>query len=66
MKNKFNSLYKALGIEVKPLPSNYSPDSYAQQLMKDLPKKSDVSYSVGTNYKCETSSQEEKEEQNKY
>ena len=60
MDNKeFELQFKALGIEVKPLPQNYTPDSYAQFLMKDIPQKPAITYAANTNYKGEEESKKE-------
>ena len=48
--NNYEEQYKALGLEIKPLPNNYTPDSFAQSLLKDIPQKPAISYSANTNY----------------
>ncbi len=47
---EFEMQYKKLDIQIRPLPPNYTPDSYAQQLLKDFPTKPAISYSASTNY----------------
>ena len=49
-KESFELQYKSLGLDIKPLPSNYTPDSFAQSLMRDIPQKPAISYSANTNY----------------
>ena len=42
--------FELFGLEVKPLPGNYTPDSFAQLLMRDFPQKPAITYSAATNY----------------
>ena len=52
MDNKeFELQFKALGLEIQSLPQNYTPDSYAQFLMRDIPQKPAIIYAANTNYK---------------
>jgi hypothetical protein len=59
-KDIFEQQYRALGFDVKPLPSNYTPDSFAQQLMKDIPKKPSISYSANTKNKTDSKEKKKK------
>lgn len=60
MNNKEIELqFKALGLEIKPLPENYTPDSYAQLLMKCIPHKPAITYAANTNYKNEEENKKE-------
>ena len=47
---KFEMQYISIGLEIKPLPRNYSPENFARGLLKNISKKSQVSYTCGTNY----------------
>ena len=53
---KYELKFKDLGIEIKPLPDNYTPDSYAQSLLQNIPQKPDISYSANTNYSIDKKS----------
>jgi hypothetical protein len=48
--NKFEFLFRQLGIKAQRLPGNYTPDSFAQKLMANIPRSSGVSYSTQTDY----------------
>lgn len=44
----YSSIYKDLGIEVKPLPANYDPEMYGKMLLKGFYNGKGVSYSAIT------------------
>lgn len=46
----YYKIFKELGIEIKPLPENYNPDSYGRTLVMNNKTTIDVSYSSSTNY----------------
>lgn len=48
--NKFEVIFRQLGIEAQPLPANYTPDSFAQKLMVNIPRSRGISYSTQTDY----------------
>jgi hypothetical protein len=48
--NRFEVIFRQLGIEAQPLPANYTPDSFAQKLMVNIPRSSGVAYSTQTDY----------------
>lgn len=50
MKRNYEQLYKELGICVKPLGENYSPDNYGRELMRGTIINDGVMYSSSTCY----------------
>lgn len=46
----FHQMFKDYGFEVKPLPSNYDPDTYAWRLMNPYREREDVSYATSTEW----------------
>ena len=56
----YRTQFKDLGLEVKPLPSNYTPDSYARFLMQGVQQKPAISYSDSTNYTGEKKEDDKK------
>lgn len=60
--NKFLEIYKSLGISIKPLPPNYSPDDYGKMLcFLNLFKPNNVYYSDSTDYIMKSDSKTKKE-----
>ena len=51
---EYFELYEKLGIEIKPLPTNYNPELYARELMCDFFPEQGVSYSASTNAKAKS------------
>lgn len=52
----FKDIFKELNIDVKPLSTDYTPDKYARELMRDTLSPDnynfkDISYSTSTDYK---------------
>ncbi|MBR4751571.1 MAG: hypothetical protein IK077_07400 [Thermoguttaceae bacterium] len=47
---KYKLQFEAFGLEIKPLPSNYTPDDYARRLMSGVLQRPDISYSDRTDY----------------
>ena len=47
--NDYYQAFKEYGFEIKPLPSNYDPDTYARDLMSSTGEQ-DVSYASSTDY----------------
>lgn len=45
----YYQVFKDYGFEIKPLPSNYDPDTYARDLMSSY-EEQDVSYASSTDY----------------
>ena len=61
MENKqFEQQFKVLGLEIKPLPQNYTPDTFAQSLLRDVPPKPAITYSANTNYNIEKANSEKR------
>lgn len=54
--NEFELFFKELNIPIVDLPSNYTPDDYAQQLIKPENTEAEVSYSVSTKIDAESDS----------
>lgn len=49
MKNhEYADLFKKLNIPIAPMPSNYTPETYAQELMRGCYSEQGVSYSATT------------------
>ena len=46
--NQFELIFKELNIPIVDLPSNYTPDDFAQQLTKPVNTENEISYSVST------------------
>lgn len=57
---KFVSQFKVFGIEPKPLPGNYTPENYGRWLMRNVQRKTAVSYSDRTDYTGEKKSERKK------
>ena len=47
--NDYYQAFKEYGFEIKPLPSNYDPDTYARDLMSSTGEQ-DVSYASSSDY----------------
>lgn len=50
MLRNFEQLYEELGVKVRPLNENYSPEDYGRELMKDVLVSDIIVYSTSTNY----------------
>ena len=48
--NEYGQVYKALGIPIKPLPSNYTPDEFGRKLRSMSQTEHGVSYAASTDY----------------
>lgn len=46
----YKEIFDELKIDVKPLPSNYTPDEFANELMRGFNNASGVSYAISTDY----------------
>lgn len=44
----YESIYKKLNVDVRPLPKNYNPNEYAKQLLAGRQSTKDVSYANST------------------
>lgn len=47
--NKYTRLFRMLNIPVEPMPENYTPESFAEQLKKGYPERDPVTYSASSN-----------------
>ena len=47
--NNYEKAFEDLGISIKELPKNYTPDEFAKEMLKDFPKPTGVIYSTQTN-----------------
>lgn len=45
----YEKIYIELGFQVEPLPSNYTPDVYAKELMQNTKHSEGVIYAISTN-----------------
>lgn len=57
-KQAYDELYKKLGIPIAPVPSNYNPETYAQELMRGCYSEQGVSYSAATAMESENTAGE--------
>lgn len=48
MNLNYEKIFNDLNIKVRPLPSEYTPDEYAKQIMRNAYSPEGVSYSVST------------------
>ena len=46
---EYMELFQKYGIDIKPLPQNYDPETYGRELMRECWKEKGVSYSASTN-----------------
>lgn len=49
-KDEYIQVYKALGIPIKPLPSNYTPEEFGRRLKSLSQTEHGVSYAASTDY----------------